>query len=109
MALTNMAVTAAERKEKEKHWNKPCSSMGGDKYPYGLTVNLEEESLDKLGLNTLPQAGDTMTLTAKVKVRSVESRDSDDGKRRSVSLQITSMELEGGSAKEAVDKALKGV
>lgn len=106
--LTSMAVTAAERKEKEKTWNKPCSSMDGDKYPYGLSVSLENESLEKLGLKNLPKAGTIMTLTAQVKVRSVEDRDSEEGSRRSMSLQITSMSLEGGTAKDAVDKALKG-
>lgn len=67
-------------------------------YPYGLRVGLDSESLDKLGVTELPTIGTTMTLMAKVEVVSVSQYESDDGKNRDVSLQITDMELRGEGA-----------
>ncbi len=69
-------------------------------YPYGLTITLDEEAIEKLSLMALPQVGQTMMLMARVKVVSVSQRDTEqDGKDRSVSLQITDMEL-GADKKE---------
>ena len=64
-------------------------------YPYGLSLNLENDALDKLEIKTLPEVGAVMFLQAKVAVTSVSEYKSQDNKepRRSVSLQITDMEL----------------
>jgi hypothetical protein len=65
----------------------------GPKYPYGLVISLDNESLKKLAMG-LPQVGDGFTLDALVEVIAV-SKDSgqiEDGKR--VELQITAMGLE---------------
>lgn len=66
-------------------------------YPYGLTISLEEEEIKKLGIDGVPDAGSKKMLSAVVEVSNVSVRDSNDkkngGKRRSISLQITDMEL----------------
>ena len=63
-------------------------------YPYGLCINLKEESLSKLGIETLPEVGTKMKVTAEVIVVSVRSEQEQDGDmERSVELQITDMEI----------------
>lgn len=105
--MKSMKITAAERKAKRDRY-KTCSPIDGDVYPYGLSVLLENDSIDKLDLKSLPDVGATMALTAKVKVVSVESREhSEGGKNRSISLQIVAMNLT--SAKDAVKEAIKNV
>lgn len=65
-------------------------------YPWGATLHLENETLDKLGMNDMPKLGDTMMLMARVQVESVSEHEhsGDDGPRRSVSLQLTDMDLQ---------------
>lgn len=74
-------------------------------YPWGLAINLDEEALDKLGIE-LPKVGSEMTLIARVDVTAVSSNESESGKSRSASLQITEMCLEsgGGDAGKAAAK-----
>ena len=71
------------------------SAIEAPLFPYGLTISLGEDELTKLRLDkSLPEAGDEMDLVAKVRVRSVESHDTEGGgKRRSLSLQLTDMAL----------------
>lgn len=107
--MKSMKTTAAERKAKREKYD-TCKPIDGDVYPYGLTVRLEDESMEKLALKSLPKTGSKMILMAEVTITSTESRDSEEGgKRESMSLQITAMELKPkGSAKDAVDAAIKG-
>lgn len=92
--LVNVQLTAAERAE----------VMGGaiaraPRYPWGLSVTLDNDTLDKLAL-TLPTVGKTLTLIARVAVISVSSNQesSDGGPNRSVTLQITDLCLEDQDA-----------
>ena len=63
-------------------------------YPYGLRLELNDESMKKLGLEELPEVGETMMLKAKVVVERVSQNDTKDGgKRQDMSLQITEMEI----------------
>lgn len=63
-------------------------------FPWGLRVDLDNESLDKLGIKDLPKVGEKMTLVAKVEVIRVSESDSVSGEpRRDMELQITDMEL----------------
>lgn len=69
-------------------------------YPWGLRLELNDESMKKLGMEKLPEVGATLTLHAKVKVERVSQNDSaEGGKRQDMSLQITDMDL-GESEKE---------
>lgn len=79
--------------------------LGGEApmYPYGLSLSLDDEALEKLGVTTLPDVGATMMIIAKVDitdVSSMESRESD-GPIRSVRLQITDLCLEKENSKAA--------
>jgi len=101
--MKNMAMTEAELKEQ-------CApsalSYGkesdGPRYPYGLCLSLEEESIQKLGLKNLPSVGQSMMITARVEITSTGEYESQHGGlRRSLSLQVTDLEL--GKSKKEVD------
>lgn len=62
-------------------------------FPWGLSVNLDEDSLEKLKVEKLPEVGDEFEMIATVKATAVSENEDEDGTRRSVSLQITDMAL----------------
>ena len=77
-------------------------------YPYGLSISLDDESMNKLGLGELPAVGDEMMVMAKVKVKSAgESEYEGEEKSRNVTLQITDMGLKE-EEKRAADKMYGG-
>lgn len=85
MALVNMKSSAEESQEYE---------MESPEYPYGLTIDLDDDSLAKLGITSLPKVGSEMMITAKCVVKGVSSNQyqgSDEESR--VCLQITDMDV----------------
>lgn len=106
MELTNMQLSKAEQKDLVAG---PGNTDNAPRYPWGLSLNLDEESLEKLGITgdgDLPDVGAELVLTAKVKVTSVSSNEVDGDKtRQSVGLQICAMSLgpEGGKKKPHAD------
>lgn len=97
--LVSMKRTAAE---KDNSGSSILSSVDEDQFPFGLTVNLEDESIRKLGLGPV-SVGDKMTLVAAVKVtRMSEREDEEDGLSRDVTLQITDMQLESGEPEDVI-------
>ncbi len=65
-----------------------------EEFPWGLSLNLEEEVLERLGMKTLPVVGQVVNVIAVAKVVSISERDTEGaGVSRSVSLQITDMEV----------------
>lgn len=94
MNLTNMAMSADEAKE----YGGPCVVAGdapeGPLYPYGLSLCLNDESLAKLGIDTLPAVGTELLIMAKVRVTGTRSSERQGGeKSNDVDLQITDMAL----------------
>lgn len=70
------------------------------KYPYGLSLSLDEDALKKLGITELPAVGKSLTLHAKVKVESVSESEYESGASKNLGLQITHMELDAGKSRE---------
>lgn len=99
--LTSMKIDRAARDAAMK--GPDTLTAEGPLYPWGLNLNLENESIEALGMKQLPEAGETMLLVARVNVVGTTSEDVDgEGgkrKRQSVRLQITDMALEDGGAK----------
>jgi hypothetical protein len=91
--LVSMKVDRSSAEEKTE-----AASMAVDQpaYPYGLSINLDEDGLEKLGLSADDlKVGDTKMLIAKVEVTSVSSNETKGGgKSESVCLQITDCCLE---------------
>lgn len=68
----------------------------GPKYPWGLCITLNDDTLEKLGVKTLPAAGTTVTIIAKAQVTSTSERQTEgDGTKQSMDLQITDMQVDG--------------
>lgn len=85
--LTSMELTASEAKEEVS------PEAEAPKYPWGLCIDLNEDSLAKLGITALPEVGSDMNIIARAEVVSASESQyqGDKEKRRSVSLQITEM------------------
>lgn len=66
------------------------------KYPWGLELCLNDDSLDKLGVKTLPAVGTEVTIIAKATVSGTrENATEGEGTRASMDLQITDMQIDG--------------
>jgi len=87
-------------KEARQKMYEPSVLNDAPMYPYGLQLRLDEEALDKLGEDQLPDVGGTILVIAKARVTSVSSNESDSGKRRNVELQITDLCLEAADGEQ---------
>ncbi|EGP43115.1 capsid staple protein [Achromobacter insuavis] len=99
MNLTDMKLSPDEAKVREC-----CASGesdGGPKYPWGLTISLDDDTLSKLGMTALPQVGQQMRLAAVVEVCSTSQHANQEGTEKCISLQITQMGLEGEAPQPA--------
>lgn len=104
--MINMKMTS----EEQMGYAMSTSIADQPAYPYGLRIDLNDAVVDKLGIKELPKVGDTMLITARVKVVSAsESEEADGDTNKCMGLQITDMEL-GADKSEPVPakKALYG-
>lgn len=102
MPLKNMRLTEKESKGSEVADEAP-------RFPYGLSIHLDEDSISKLELGETPDVGKEMTLVATVKVESKSENETMGGKKeRSVSLQITEMSLENKVSDDKLSKLYSG-
>ena len=97
-AILKSIKRSKKDKKKMDKMMKASPSMSED-YSYGTRIELDEETLKKLGIKDLPDAGETLMLSAEAKVISAsEHTSSYSGEKkkthRSVSLQITKMCVE---------------
>lgn len=98
--LINMENTPEEAKEM-------VSSSPGDapKYPWGLALSLNDESLTKLGIDNLPGVGTEVMIVAKASVTSVSQRQTEnEGSKSCLDLQITEMQV-SGTQKDVLGRA----
>lgn len=105
--LVDMARDPEEIREAAQEMAIPSPSGPPDvpQYPWGLSISLKNDSLDKLGLGgALPAAGDILEFFARAKVTNVhmdERVDSTTGETKCdccVELQITAMLPHGDDA-----------
>ena len=102
MPLTNMKVTPKEQMKTEL--------AKAPEYPYGLSLHLCDDEMKKLGISMLPTVGETMSLLARVEVKSISMNDTVGGeKTKHMELQITDMALgEERSPEETAKKLYPG-
>jgi hypothetical protein len=75
-----------------------------------LTVSLDDESLKKLGIKTLPKVGAQMKVVGVGSVESVSQHDGPHSKNRNVAIQLEKLSVEPAkSAKDMVDEAIQDV
>ncbi|ENC2022865.1 hypothetical protein ABKE32_000491 [Escherichia albertii] len=65
-----------------------------DDYPWGLSISLDNETLNKLGAD-LPAVGQVVTISAKAIVKSTSVRQDNEEAYRRAELQITDMAIAG--------------
>ena len=105
MAMVNMKMSRDEAKE----YTLGAEVDDGPQYPYGLCIRLNDDSLEKLGITSLPKVGTEMTITAKVIVKSVSAYDRMNGEaEQDVELQITDMEIGAGKTQNDAAQSLYG-
>lgn len=91
--LKDMSLSDEERKTLFGDPGKPVEADGPE-YPWGLEVRLDEVTLAKLGLDSLPDVGSGMALVAETKVTGASMREREGrAASKDVTLQITRMNV----------------
>lgn len=97
--MPNLSLVNVKLDRKELTERAEPSKVDQPVYPYGLRVQLDEDTIDKLGIRTLPEVGEPLILVARVNVISVsenqhvEGKDGKPHRHRNVELQITDLAL----------------
>lgn len=108
--LTNMRRSKKERKASSHE-----VAIEEPAIPYGLRITLDDESLKKLGFETLPAVGDRMVVAAIGVVDSVSEHDSTRRKNRDVSIELEKLDVSPvpprkvKTAEDAISEAIKDV
>lgn len=89
VSLINMKQSAEEAKE----YTEP-KAADAPKYPWGLCITLNDDSLEKLGIDNLPAVDTEVTVIAKATVSRTSEYQTQGGEsERSLDLQITDMQV----------------
>lgn len=93
--MTNLAMT---REQAKSEYGVEPADDDLPKYPYGLSLYLDDDTLKKLGITDLPKVGTSLPATITVMVTGTSQRatqSSKDGEqmRTCVDLQITDMDI----------------
>lgn len=99
--MIDMAKSPEEVKEETK-MSVPAmgAALSAPMYPWSLCIRLEDDTLEKLGLDgEMPSVGEMIHLCAMAKVTSVSENEMEDGNggkksRRCIELQITHLATE---------------
>lgn len=92
--MISMKLSPAEAKKETDYGTPSSDSADQPAYPWGLTICLDDMTLEKLGITTLPDVGTPFTLTARVEVCSTSQYQNQQGADKNLSLQITDMQLD---------------
>ena len=88
--MINLAYTPEEVAEKKTDYESPVADL--PKYPWGLTLNVDEMTIKKLGREF--KTGETVTFSARAKVVGQHSREEADGDtKNSVELQLVAIDF----------------
>ena len=93
MTLKDMKI---ERKEVDEAKDTVLGSSDMD-YPYGLSLNLDEETIQKLGMEKMPSPGNDVYIMAKASVESASITKESDKQNRSLRLQIKKLNISDSS------------
>ena len=108
MKQYDMKLSKQERKDASPKVAE--ASSGGPDYPWGLELNLNDDTLEKLGISKFPQVGKKIRIQATAEVVGVsQNQNRDAQKDRSVRLQIIKMGYESApqSMQEAVEDGIE--
>ena len=95
MHIAKMVSMELDPEVSKEMYGSPLDGEGSvPRYPFGLCISLSEKELDKLGLGGDCDVGDMIHIFAMCKVTSVSERETSDGNKCRVELQITDMSCE---------------
>jgi len=85
--------------EAEKQGGVCCDETedGGPKYPWGTSLCLGTEAMDKLGVGLMP-VGTEVIIIAKARVTGTSSRERQSGMSQDMDIQLTAMEITAAQA-----------
>lgn len=107
MQLTDMKLTKEDKKAREKEWASSVETQ--EDYSYGLTIHLDDEAIEKLGLTKADlDAGQPVTLAAEAVISSDNISTINGKTRRSLTLQIQKLGIAQGSAASLTDTLYGG-
>lgn len=104
MKMTDMKMTKAEKKESSPV---PSSEYNGPDFPYGLRLNLDNASLEKLGLDKLPKVGAKMMVHAMGVVVEVSQHESKNHESRRVEIQLQRLAVEDEDESDELEAIVK--
>ena len=84
-------------KEQKKDSIPQAVGMDSPEYPYGLTLRLDNGSLDKLGVSKLPKVGAKVMVHAIGVIASVSQHESKNNDSRNVEIQLQEMGVESAA------------
>jgi hypothetical protein len=88
-----MKMASMEKSQVQKVENQAVACEP-EKYPYGLRIHLDHETVKKLGLKTLPGVKQKFYIEAMAEVCDVHAHESEGEERISIGLQICEMGME---------------
>lgn len=100
--LVDMTLTAADARK----MTEPSIAADAPRYPWGLSISIDGDALERLGIEDLPEVGESLQLRALVEVTSTSINESQTEQRRSLGLQITAMCLEPAPKKSDASETL---
>jgi hypothetical protein len=95
-------------KQEQTGYAAPAMPMVDNKprYPYGLCICLNEESMEKLGIDELPEVGTMIHGMFMAKVTSVRANATEENTSKGMDLQITHLALEDEDAEYSYKEKL---
>ena len=103
--MLDLALTDADRKAQSAMYE-DTSSGDGPKYPWGLRLHLNQETMDKIG--ELPAVGTELVLTIRAKVTEYSQEEVEIGDktvtRKSGALQVTGIQMPSADKTPTADK-----
>lgn len=96
MALKKTGMTSLARSKAEmeaRQGSNEIAVSSTDKYPYGVSLNLSNDELEKLGITELPELGDEYAVVGIAKVTRASQSASTSGQDTSLELQLTHLKL----------------
>lgn len=104
MTLINMQMSKEEAQETVEP-----KVDDAPRYPWGLCITLNEETMAKLGITDLPKVGSTVMITAKAEVSGTrEYATQGQEEEKSMDLQITDMAIGAAPAETTPASTLYG-
>lgn len=92
-AMVDLKYTAKEKREESKEIGSMPDGSNMPDYPWGLTLDLDDSTLKKLGVNELPDVGDEYHLIAVAKVTRLSSSADEKESENRMTLQICYMQM----------------